>query len=221
MLTHRMNWLDVRATIRDACRALETQDLVSVASGNVSVRLTADDRNLIAITPSQIPLCDAWPEQVLVVDLEGAVVDGDGTPSSEMPAHLAVYRARTDVGAVVHTHSVYATALAVAGQDLPVVLDEQVIVLGGAVRVAEFGPSSSEELANNVVATLGDCQAALLRNHGAIAVGHDLAVAVAVAVLLERVAKTYSIANTIGTPQQVPDEVLPQQSEAFRKRCEG
>lgn len=138
-----------------------------------------------------------------------------------MPAHLAVYRARTDVGAVVHTHSVYATALAVAGQDLPVVLDEQVTVLGGAVRVAEFGPSSSEELANNVAAALGDCQAALLRNHGAIAVGHDLAVAVAVAVLLERVAKTYSIANTIGTPQQVPDEVLQQQIEAFRKWREG
>lgn len=101
------------------------------------------------------------------------------------------------------------------------VLDEQVIVLGGAVRVAEFGPSSSEELANNVAAALGDCQAALLRNHGAIAVGHDLAVAVAVAAFLERVAKTYSIANTIGTPQQVPDQVLQQQNEAFRKRREG
>ncbi len=216
-----MNWLDVRTAIRDACLALEARGLVSVASGNVSVRLTADDRNLIAITPSQTPYATLAPEQVLVVDREGAVVDGDGTPSSEMPAHLAIYRARTDVGAVVHTHSVYATALAVAGQDLPVVLDEQVIGLGGAVRVAEFGPSSSEELANNAVAALGDDQAALLRNHGAIAVGHDLDEAVAVAAFLERVAKIYTIANIIGPPQQVPDEVLQQQIEAFRKRREG
>ena len=196
-----MNVSDVRYAIHDACLTLEAQDLISVASGNVSTRRPGDDR--IAITPSQIPYATLSPDEILIVDQEGAVVYGHGAPSSELPLHLAVYFARADVGAVVHTHSVYATALAVGGTDLPVVLDEQTAVLGGVVRVADFAPSSSQELANNVVSALGDGKAALLRNHGAVAVGRDLDEALAVAVFLERVAKIYAIASAIGPVQEL------------------
>ncbi len=218
MLARSMAAFDFRTAIHDACQALESQDLVAVASGNVSVRLMDGEPGRIAITPSQVPYAELTPDQIVVVTLDGAVAEGGETPSSEMPTHLAVYAARPDVGAVVHTHSVFATALAVAGRELPVILDEQVVVLGGPVRVAEFASGSTRELADNAVAALGDRQAVFLSNHGAVAVGKDLGEAVAVAVFLERVAKIYAGASAVGTPRALPDQVVQEQIAAFRKR---
>ena len=213
-----MSLKDVRADIVDACHRLEAGDLVAGASGNVSVRLPpADGRELLAITPSQIPYRILRPDQILVVDLEdGKVVDGDGRPSSEMRTHLAAYKARTDVGAVIHSHSVYVMALSIANLGIPALIDEQVVTLGGEVRVAEYGMSASYDLANNAMEAMGETQAVLLRNHGALSVGRDLEEVLTVAALLERIAKTYLLARTVGDIEPLPAKVVEIEAKFFR-----
>ncbi len=207
----------MRAAIVDACQRLEADGLVAGTSGNVSVRLPpSQGRELVAITPSRVPYRTLRPEHVLVIDFEGHPVEGDGVPSSEALTHLAVYRARADVGAVIHTHSVYATALAVAGQEIPPIVDEQVVVLGGPVCVAEYGMPATEELARHAVEALGWRGAVLLRNHGALGVGRDLEETLAVVALVERVAKVYVIARLLGEAQPLPAEVVELEEKLFR-----
>ena len=214
-----MNIDEVRVAIVEGCRRLEAGGLVAGASGNVSVRLPeADGKELFAITPSQVRYAVLQPEQVLVIDYERNIIDGDGKtkPSSETVTHLAAYRARPDVGSVIHSHSVYASALALAGEDLPAVIDEQVVALGGAVLCAEYGMSASEDLANNAAEALGERQAVLLRNHGVVGVGRDLDESLAVVELVERTAKIYLLARSLGDVKPLPDHVRELEQKFFR-----
>jgi len=211
-----VSWDDVRAAIVDACRRLEGEGLGQGASGNVSVRLPSEGRDLVAITPSRVPYRALGPEQVLIIDFEGDPVEGEGVPSSETLTHLAAYRARPDAGAAIHTHSVYASALAVAGQEIPAIIDEQVVVLGGPVPVAEYGMSATEDLARRAVEALGWRQAVLLRNHGVLGVGRDLGEALDVVALVERVAKVYVLARLLGQARPLPDEVVELEEKLFR-----
>jgi hypothetical protein len=121
-----------------------------------------------------------------------------------------------DVGAVIHTHSVYASAFAVAGKAIPCVLDEQVVSLGGAVEVAEYGSSASEELAERAVAALGDRAAVLLRHHGVIGVGAELEEALAVVELVERVAQICVSAAALGGVRELPGDVVRSQQQIYR-----
>ncbi len=212
-----MSWDEVRVAIQEACVRLEAEGLVAEASGNVSVRLPSKDgRDLVAITPSQVPYRKLRPEQILVIDYERNVIEGEGKPSSETVTHLTAYRARADVGAVIHSHSVYASALAVAGQEIPPLIDEQVVTLGGAVHVAEFGMSASQDLADNAVKALGLRQAVLLRSHGALSVGRDLDEVLAVAALVERMAKIYILARTLGEPLTLPAKIVELEEKFYR-----
>ncbi len=211
-----MSWDEVRAEIVGACQRLEADGLVAGASGNVSVRLPPGDRELVAITPSRIPYRELRPDQVLIIDFEADPVEGDGVPSSETLTHLAAYRARPDVGAAIHTHSIYASALAVAGQEIPAVIDEQVIVLGGPVPVAEYGMSATEELAQRAIEALGQRQAVLLRNHGVLGVGRELQEALDVVALVERVAKVSVLAQLLGGAHALPERVVEIEEKLFR-----
>ena len=212
-----MSWDKVRVAIQEACVRLEAEGLVAEASGNVSVRLPSKDgRDLVAITPSQVPYRKLRPEQILIIDYERNVIDGEGKPSSESVTHLTAYRARADVGAVIHSHSVYASALAVAGQGIPPLIEEQVVTLGGEVQVAEFGMSASQDLADNAVKALELRQAVLLRSHGALSVGRDLDEVLAVAALVERMAKIYILARTLGEPLKLPEKIVELEIKFYR-----
>ena len=131
-------------------------------------------------------------------------------------SHMAVYAARPDVGAVIHTHSVYASAFAVAGAPIPCVLDEQVIALGGTIEVAEYGASASQALADNAVRALGNRAAVLLRHHGVLGVGADVDEAVAVVDLVERVAKVRVLSLRIGAPAVLPPDVVRSEQAVYR-----
>ena len=212
-----MSWDDVRKAIVEACHRLEAGGLVAGASGNVSVKLPVTEGPvLLAITPSQVPYRVLKPDQILIINLEGEVVEGEGRPSSEKLTHLAAYKAREDVGAVIHSHSVYASALALAGQDLPPVLDEQVVALGGGVRCAEFGMSASEQLANNAMQAMGYNAAVLLRSHGVLSVGRTLDEVLDVAELVERTAKIYVIARGLGEVHQLPEKIAEIEAKFYR-----
>lgn len=213
-----MSWDGVRSAIHEACQRLVAEDLVSGASGNVSVRLppAGDGRELLAITPSQVPYRVLRPEQIIVIDMEKTVIDGDGRPSSETNSHLAAYRARGDIGAVIHSHSPFASALAVAGRDLPAILDEQVVALGGGVPCAEFGMSGSEDLGEKAMRAMGDGRAVLLRQHGVLGVGRDLEEAVAVVTQVERTAKIYLLACLLGDVEPLPAPIVEMEKKFYR-----
>jgi L-fuculose-phosphate aldolase len=205
-----------RNEVLEAVRRIVATGLVSGASGNVSRRIRTGDGDLIAITATRVPYERFTADDVVVVDFDVEPVEGDGAPSSESLLHAAIYRARPDAGAVIHTHSVYASAFAVAGRPIAAVLDEQVVSLGGAVQVADYGASASEELAERAVAALGERAAVLLRNHGVAGVGTDLAEACAVVELVERVAKVTAIAALLGGVHELADEVVKSEAAMYR-----
>ena len=205
-----------RAEVAAGVQRIVAAGLVAGASGNVSRRIRTADGDLIAITASRVPYHRFTPDDVIVVDFEIEPVDGDGVPSSESLLHAAIYRARTDVGAVIHTHSVYASAFAVAGEAIPPILDEQVVTLGGAVEVATYGASASEQLADNAVFALGDRAAVLLRHHGAVGVGEHLEEACAVVELVERIAQIRALTKTLGAPRELSPEIVADEHRVYR-----
>ena len=205
-----------RREVVEAVQRIVAAGLVAGSSGNVSRRIASPDGDLVAVTASGVPYHRFAVDDVMIVDFDVEPVFGAGVPSTESLAHMAVYRARPDVGAVIHTHSVYASGLAVAGRRIPPIIDEQVVALGGAVEVAEYGAASSEKLACNAVSALGDRAAVLLRNHGVLAVGRDLDEAVAAAVLVERLAQTYAVALSVGEVAELPGDVVRAQQAAYR-----
>lgn len=205
-----------RQEVLEAVRRIVAAGLVAGASGNVSRRIRSTGGDLVAITASRVPYHRFGIGDVLVVDFDVEPVVGDGIPSSESLLHLAIYRARPDVGAVIHTHSVYASAFAVAGYPIPPILDEQVMMLGGAVEVAEYGASASDDLAEKAVFALGVRAAVLLRHHGVCGAGETLDDAVAVVELVERIAQIRALSVVLGAPCELDAEIVRSEQQAYR-----
>jgi len=211
-------WSAERRAVAEAAREMERLGLVAVSSGNVSVRLTDGERLLVVITPTSVPYARMSADDVVVVDEEGEPVEGERAPSSELQIHAAVYRARRDARAVIHAHAAHASACSVAGLDIPPVVDEMVIALGGGVRVGDYAFPSSRELADNTVAALGDRKAALLRNHGLVAIGGNLEEAVANARLVERAAQVFVLARVLGQVNLLPSQVLERERAIYEMK---
>jgi len=144
------------------------------------------------VTPTSIPYEILEPEQMVVIDSEGEMVfEQDYGPSVETPMHLAIYKVRPEVGAIIHTHSIFCSVLAVLRKPLPPIIEELAIYTGGEVEVAEYAPSGSEELAENVVKALGEKASVILANHGNLCVGKNLLKAFNLCALVERCAQIY------------------------------
>ena len=184
-------------------RQMIERNLVAGTWGNISLRNDAGNR--IVITPSGRPYNELNPADIVVVDEEGTVVEGS-RPSSELLLHMAIYAARPDVRAIVHTHSLYATACAVAGEAIPPCLEELVQVVGGGVNVAHYALPGTAQLAQNAVDALEDRTAVLLANHGAVACGPSLKEALLVAELVEKAAQIHAIAGQLGGARRLSDE---------------
>ena len=194
----------IRAAIAEAGRELERAGLVQGTSGNLSVRDPAS--GAVAITPSALPYRRIHPADVLVVG-PGGVQEGPHRPSSELAMHLEVYRARADVGAVVHTHSPWATTWAVLGREIPAV-HYVIAPLGNSVRVAPYATYGTAELAEGAVRALGADNGVLLASHGVLTVGTDLDAAVEHAMQVEFLAELYWKAVQVGEPTILPPHEL-------------
>lgn len=190
-----------REAVAAASRRLAAGGLVLGTAGNVSAR--SGDR--VAITPTGARLAELDAEDVTVVDLAGQVVDGALAPTSEADLHLGVY-ARYDAGAVVHTHSPMATALACVLDDEVPCVHYGMLALGGPVRVAPYATFGTPELAEGVLDALDGRTAALMGNHGAITHAGDLATAVELTLLLEWACGVYWHAAAIGAPRALGQE---------------
>lgn len=196
-------------------KAMSKSGLVASTQGNIS----ACDRELglMAITPSGMDYDFTTPEDIVVTDFYGNIKEGNKKPSSELPVHAYYYRARKDIGAVVHTHSAYATALSIVNKEVPPVMAQLAEAVGGSVPVAPFVIGGSEDMGRISVDVMGDKNAVLLKNHGVIAVGPNLNSALFVALMVEDTAKIYSFASYLGTPDLIPDEASREIREWFVK----
>jgi len=161
----------VRAEVCTYARLMHSEGMVVGTAGNVSARVP--DEELIAITPSSLPYEEMTPADIVLVDFEGNTTTEGRPPSFEKVLHIAVYRARGDINAVLHTHSTYCSVLALLHKPLPPMLEELVPYVGGQVDVAAYAMSGSDELAANVIEALGEKAAALLANHGNSLLRHD------------------------------------------------
>lgn len=174
-------------------------------TGNCSVRSGEE----FAVTPTGVPYDAFDAADVPVVGVDGEWRAGGMAPSSEVPMHAAIYR-RTEVGAIVHAHSPWATTLAIAGEELPPV-HYMIVAVGTRVPVAEYARYGTEELAENVVAAMdeADAEAAILQNHGLVVTGPDLETAMENAVHVESLARLYVTARSAGfEPTELTDEQL-------------
>jgi L-ribulose-5-phosphate 4-epimerase len=174
--------------------------LVAWTAGNVSSRVPG--RDLLVIKPSGVSYDELSPEAMVVCDLDGALVEGDHSPSSDTAAHAYVYRHMPEVGGVVHTHSTYATAWAARAEAIPCVLTMAADEFGGDIPVGPFALIGDDSIGRGIVETLRESRskAVLMRNHGPFTVGKDAKAAVKAAVLLEDVARTVHVARQLGTP---------------------
>jgi L-ribulose-5-phosphate 4-epimerase len=183
---------------------LPKHHLVAWTSGNVSARDA--QTGLVVIKPSGVRYEHLRPEQMVVVDLDGQVVEGDLKPSSDTASHLYLYRHRPDVGGVVHTHSTYASAFAAVGRPIPVTLTAQADEFGGPIPCGGFALIGGEEIGRVVLGAIGSSSAVLLKNHGVITIGPNAEAAVKAAVMVEDIARTTFVALQLGQPDEIAPE---------------
>lgn len=215
---------DVRALVAALHAELPRWGLVSWTAGNVSQRLRSAD--LFVIKPSGVRYDELTPESMVVCDLDGQLVDGSRTPSSDTAAHAYVYRHLPEVGGVVHTHSTYATAWAACAEPIPCVLTMMGDEFGGPVPVGPFAVIGDDSIGRGIVATLRGSRspAVLMQNHGPFTIGPDATAAVKTAVLLEEVARTVLVARQVGTPvaidQETADRLYDRYQNAYGQPAE-
>jgi len=183
---------------------LPKNNLVVWTGGNISAR--DPETGYIAIKASGIRYEEMRPEHMIVVDLEGKIIEGKLKPSSDTASHLYIYKHRPDVGGVVHTHSVYATAFAAVNKPIPVVLTAIADEFGGPIPCGGFALIGDEAIGKVVVESIGKSPAVLLKNHGVFTIGGNARSAVKAAVMTEDNARTVWLAMQIGTPDEISQE---------------
>jgi L-fuculose-phosphate aldolase len=204
--------LDLRKEIIAVCLELEQKGYVVGTYGNVSVRITAG----LLITPSRIDYQSLTPPDLVEVTLEGEAKPGKRLPSSELEVHRQIYLLRHDVGAVVHTHSLYATALSCRHETLPVIVEEQSQVIGDEIRCTKYVPAGRHrELGEEIARTLGGSNGVLVANHGTVSCGRSLAEAMFACQIVERVAQMRLLAGPPGVLVPIPEEFIRSERERW------
>lgn len=200
-----MKALDLKYQVCDWAKRAYQDGLFEGTCGNLSA--FDREKGIVVITPSGVSYDRYRPEDMVVIDLEGNVLEGNYAPSSEWIMHTMVYRQKPEVNAIIHTHSPYASAFAVRNQPIPAVLIEMIPTLGGDVPLAEFGMPGTEEVGAQAVKALKGRGGCLLANHGVLAIGDTLERAFVRAGYVENAAKICSIAMSNGTIVPLGEEL--------------
>lgn len=211
-----MKYLELRRLVLKTAQEILAARMVIGTWGNVSLRVPGED--LLIITPSGMEYDKLQPEDMVLVDFSRQVREGSLRPSIETPMHAAIYQNRPDVNAVVHVHSPYATAFAVAGKSIPVILEETAQTVGHNIEVIPYARCGSRLLASRVVETLGPSgRAVLLAMHGMVGVGSDIKDALKVCYITEKTAMVALLARQLGPlPSLDPKDI-----DFFRQGFEG
>ncbi len=201
-----MTWEETKKILLNMTRRSYEEALFAGTSGNLSVY--DREKETMIITPSSIPYETMKEEDLVLMRLSGEIIEGRHKPSSEWRMHAAVYKEREDVGAVVHTHSPYATSFAVNREPIPIILIEMIPFLGGDMLVADFAMPGTEDVGREALKVLKGRNACLMSNHGVLAVGENLEQAHIRAIYAEDAAKIYSLAKSNGQVKEVPGEFV-------------
>jgi len=201
-----MKLKEVRSQIVEYGKKMHYSSLVSGTWGNISIR--DKDTGLIAVTPTSMDYEKLSPEEVPVLDENGKLIEGEYPPSSETPMHTLIYRKRKDIFAIVHTHSKFATAFSVACKEIPVVIVDLALFIGGSVKVAQFKRPGTVELGEEVIRVLdiSGSNSVLLQNHGTLTVGSSIKKVFSGATAVEDAAEVYYYAKALGNYTVVPEE---------------
>ncbi|MCX5992540.1 MAG: class II aldolase/adducin family protein [Chloroflexi bacterium] len=201
-------WESERKEVLQAAQRMAEKGFTVGSSGNVSLRIKeSGGRELVAITPSGRYYDSMKADDIVIVDFEGQRVEGELAPSIETMLHIGIYKARKKVNAVIHTHPVFGSVIAVTGMEIPPILDDQVTQIGGEIKVAQYALSGSPEMVKNVIAALGPRNAVLMANHGALSVGRNMQEAFTICELLERTAGIYISALGLGKVNLLPADM--------------
>lgn len=186
---------DLREKLCETARLLYERGLVSGTDGNISVRVS---KEAMLITPSMVSKREVDPACLILQKLDGAIISGQGKSSREAKLHAGIYRMRTEIGAVVHTHPAAATAFAVCGQTLPDNCLVEVPAVIGKITLAGYAPAGTAELAENVRMAAVDSDVIFMQNHGVITCGKDLPAAFNMMEMVENAARTICYAKLLG-----------------------
>ena len=208
-----MNEREVREALLATAKAMIACGLVEGTAGNVSARLPNGN---VVLTPSSVDYDTMTLDDLVVTDIDGKVLEGKRTPTTEKALHLACLRKHRDIGAVMHCHALFATMFAVVRQPIPCLIEEFDVYVGGEVPVAEYRLTGSDELAEEVSEWLEDRGAVLMANHGLLCVGKHPADVLKVAKLVERTAKIVWGARLLGEPAPLPDSTLEQFAPVYK-----
>lgn len=195
-----------RKKIQETALQAYNEQLVAGTSGNVSIY--NHEMGIMAITPSNMSYAIMKPEDVVLMKLDGTILEGSHKPSSEWRMHAGVYEKRDDVNAIIHTHSPYATSFAVLHESIPVILVEMMPFLGGDIPLSEFGMPGTDELAIHANEVLTNRNSCLLMNHGVLVIGTNLDQVYVRAQYVEDAARIYHYAREVGRPVELGEEVL-------------
>lgn len=194
-------------------KELKNNGLVLWTSGNVSARDI--ETGYVVIKPSGVLFDDLKPEDMVVVDLDGNVVDGFLKPSVDTASHLYVYRNRSDINGIVHTHSPYATSFAIAGEPINIYTTTSAAVFGTSIPVSEFVTIGEEEIGKEIVNKIGTSNAILIKNHGVFTIGKDAMSALKFAVVLEETAQSVHYAMCRGRIEPLSEQVVKRGYEVY------
>lgn len=189
--------------ILDACQEITDLKLISGTWGNVSMRF---ENGNILITPSGIPYDEIREEDLVLCDKTGKVIDGKFLPSSELKMHVALYKKREDVRAIVHTHSLYASIASSVFDEIPILSEDVAMVIGDSIKVTQYKIPGTEELAVEVSNKIGDANAVIIANHGQVALGSAMEDALLSTQMCEKAAQMYVMAVQCGHVRTLSDE---------------
>jgi L-fuculose-phosphate aldolase len=195
--------MSVHDEVLETAKKMVAIGLNAGTEGNISARTPEGN---VCITPSSLDYNIMTLDDLVVIDLDGNVVDGSRGPSSEKAVHLEAYKAYDEVGSVIHSHPTYASMFACARQAIPAAIEESIVFIGGDIPVCDFRETGSDDLAREVAKLLADRSAALMANHGMVSIGADAYSALRVAALAEKVAQIVIGARTLGGEQRVPEQ---------------
>ena len=202
----------LRKIVVRGAQEIYAKGLVEDGEGNVSVRVNSNE---ILVTPTSTKYDLLTPDLIVHMDLSGNVIGTGKIPSTEVKMHLAVYKDRPKVKCVIHNHSPYVSMLSILRKNIPIIMEQQLIFLGGEIRCTEITEAHTEEMGVSALKALGRNNAAILANHGAIVCGKSLDHVVRFAVILEKLAKVYWGALQIGEPLAIPKENLEEHEKTF------
>lgn len=199
-----MHYRALREEVCRVNRALLASGLVTMHSGNASGR--DPDTGFVAIKPSGVDYESMRPEDVVILDQDGRVVEGGLKPSVDTPHHLFLYKHKPEVGGVIHTHSNYATSFAALGMSIPAYLTAIADEFGSEIPCTPFASNEGDDIGRAILSVMNESPAVLLKNHGVFAFGPSPDAALKAAVMVEDVAKTVHLALLKGTPDVLPPE---------------